>query len=157
MMNRIARRLAVAALALASLLAGSARGADGEKGVWWESTVQMQMKGMSMPPTVTKTCLAPGAPRDPPRSANDNDCTYSDVKHDGPKTSWKVVCTGKHAMTGEGEMTGNKDSYSGKMTMHMAQGGAGEMVMVMSGKLVGGECDASAGRKQADPVKKQAN
>jgi hypothetical protein len=155
---RVDRCLGSSTLALALLLAGTARGADEESGVWWENSFQMEMQGMAMPAQTSKSCLPKSGPKEPPRSGDDSDCTYSDVKHEGAKTSWKVVCTGKNPMTGEGEMTGTKEAYSGKMTMHMGEGRkGGDVVMVINGKRLGGDCDANATKKQVAAFKKQSD
>ena len=155
---RIDRILGISTLATVLLAGAPARGADDDSGVWWENSMQVQMQGMSMPATVTKTCMPKSGPKEPPRSGDDSDCTYSDVQHHGSRTTWKVVCTGKHPMTGEGEMSGTKDGYSGQMTMHMGQGSkGGDVVMVMSGKQLGGDCDPNATKKQMDALKKQSD
>jgi hypothetical protein len=156
---RCDRWLRIPTLATLLLAGATARAGDETSGVWWENTFQMQMQGMSMPAQVSKACLAKNGSPEPPRSGDDSDCTYSDVKHEGARTTWKVVCTGKHPMTGEGEMTGTREAYSGKMTMHMAEGGkgGGDMAMVISGKRLGGDCDANATKKQVAALKKQSD
>jgi len=155
---RVDRILGISTIATVLLAGAPARGADDDRGVWWESSIQVQMQGMSMPATVSKTCLPKSGPKEPPRSGDDSDCVYSDVQHHGAQTTWKVVCTGKHPMTGEGEMSGTQDGYSGRMTMHMGQGGkGGDVVMGMSGKRLGGDCDANATKKQVEAVKKQSD
>jgi hypothetical protein len=58
----------------------------------------------------------------------------SDYKVTDNKVTWKMACTGREAMTGEGEMTFAGDSYTGLMKMMMPQG---SMAMTMSGKRLG--------------------
>ena len=55
-----------------------------------------------------------------------------------------LACTGAQAMTGDGEMVFDGDSYTGRMNMTMSQGA---MVMKYSGKRVG-DCTAPV----ADPT-----
>jgi hypothetical protein len=145
-------RLALCALALAVVPSAHPRAADTEPGVWWEHTVEMQMQGMSMPATTQKICAPKNGMEEPPKS-EDKNCQVTDVKHVGPKMTWKMKCTGKHAMTGEGEMVQGKNAYTGQMTMHMEQGDA---TMKMSGKMLGGDCDAGALKKQVAALQKQA-
>jgi hypothetical protein len=149
---RIDRRLRLGTLALAALCAGGARAADTEPGVWWEHTIEAEMKGMSVPATTQKVCVPKGGVREPPGAGNDDRCKVTDVKNAGAKMTWKVVCSGPDPMTGEGEMVRGKDRYDGKMSMHSKQG---DMSMKMSGKLVGGECDAGAVKKQVAAVQAQ--
>ena len=138
-------------LAVALFLGLPARGEDTEPGIWWEQTVKMGMKGMSMPPT-KKICVSKKGMTEPPRAGEDDRCKVTDVKNVGPKMTWKMECSPPDAMTGEGEMVRGKDRYTGSMSMHSSRG---DMSMKMSGKLLGGDCDASATRKQAAAVKKQ--
>lgn len=139
-------------LAVALFLGLPARGEDTEPGTWWEQTVEMGMKGMSMPPTTQKICVSKKGMTEPPRAGEDDRCKVTDVKNVGPKMTWKMECSPPDAMTGEGEMVRGKDRYTGSMSMHSSRG---DMSMKMSGKLLGGDCDASATRKQAAAVKKQ--
>jgi len=153
MVNRIVGFLGMLALAVA-LSAGPARAADVEPGVWWEQTVKMDMPGMpmAMPAQVTKVCVAKGGLKEPPKP--DDSCTLTDVKVAGNKMSWKMACTKPEAMTGEGEMTNLKDGYTGVMSMHSKQG---DMTVNLSGKKIGGDCDADAPRKQAVAMKKKVD
>jgi hypothetical protein len=153
MVNRIVGFLGFAALA-AALAAAPARAADTEPGVWWEQTIKMDMPGMpmAMPPQVNKVCVAKGGPKEPPRA--DEGCTVTDVKVAGNKMTWKMECTKPEKMSGDGEMTSLKDSYTGVMNMHSKHG---DMTMNLSAKKVGGDCDADAPRKQAVAMKKQVD
>ncbi|HYD42611.1 MAG TPA: DUF3617 domain-containing protein [Anaeromyxobacter sp.] len=135
----------------AAVLSTSARAADTEPGVWWEHTIQAEMGGMSMPATTSKSCVPKAGIREPPGAADDR-CKVTDVKKSGNKMTWKMVCEGPDAMTGTGEIVHTKNSFDGKMSMHMPQG---DMTMKMKGKLVGGDCDASATKKQVAAFQKQ--
>jgi len=143
------RLVASGILTLALCVAAPAPAADTEPGVWWEHTAEMSMPGMSMPATTQKVCAPKNGMTEPPGA--DERCKMTDVKHVGAKMTWKVECTGPR-MTGEGELTQGKDSYNGSMTMHSAQG---DMTMKMRGKLLGGDCDAGATRKQVAAIKQQ--
>lgn len=154
MVKSVARWSSVAAAALLALPA--ARAAEKEPGVLWESTVEMKMVGFSMPPTRSTFC-APKAGIDQPPTGGEKqekDCKITDVKHVGNKMTWKMECTGKNAMTGEGEMTQGKDRFEGKMTMSSK---AGAMEMAMSGKKLGTECDAGEVKRQVAAAQKQAD
>lgn len=121
----------------------------------WEVTTQMDMPGMPVKmPAMTQTrCVTPEQAKNPGdtvdpggRGRGNNNCKTSDYKVDGNKVTWKMACTGAEAMTGDGEMVFNGDSYAGKMTMTMPAQGAGRgalggpMTLLMSGKRIG-ECD----------------
>lgn len=147
--RNVLRLLCTLALALAS---ASARAADTEPGLWWEHTVQAEMSGMSMPATTQKTCVPKAGMNEPPNPGNDDRCKVTDVKKSGKKMTWRMECSGPEPMTGEGEIIQGKDSFTGKMTAHMKQG---DMTMKMSGKLLGGDCDARAREKQVAAIQKQ--
>jgi len=110
----------------------------------WEVTTQMDMPGMpmKMPATTTTSCVTPEQAKTPGntvgnpagRGRGNSNCKTSDYKIDGNKVTWKMACTGADAMTGEGEMVFNGDSYTGKMAMSMAQG---QMTLQYSGKRIG--------------------
>jgi hypothetical protein len=154
MVIRIDRVLGVGLLGVALVAAAPARAADTEPGVWWEQTIKMDMPGMpmAMPPQVNKVCVAKGGPKEPPKA--DEGCTVSDVKVAGNKMTWKMECTKPEKMSGDGEMTNLKDSYTGVMNMHSKHG---DMTMNLSAKKIGGDCDADAPRKQAVAMKKQVD
>jgi hypothetical protein len=108
----------------------------------WEVTNKMEMPGMpfSMPGHSSNVCIQKGKQNDPSHAVptdKDQDCKMSDVKMSGNKSSWKMTCTGKNAMTGSGEMTSGNGTYSGKMQMHSKDG---DMTMSYDGKRIG-TCD----------------
>jgi hypothetical protein len=148
-------RLALPLLILTPLAPVGARAGDTEPGTYWEQTVEMQMGGMKMPAQSQKVCMPKKGIDQPPSPGGkeDKSCEMYDVQRDGPKMTWKIKCTGKNAMTGEGEMVTGKDGYTGQMAMHMDQG---DMTMKLRGKLVGGDCDAAAIKKQVAAIQKQA-
>lgn len=108
----------------------------------WEVTNKMDMPGMpfAMPGQTSKVCMQQGKQGDPNQAVpkdKEQDCKMSDVKMTGNKSSWKIACTGKNAMTGNGEMTFGNGAYSGKMQMHSKDG---DMTMSYEGKRIG-SCD----------------
>lgn len=114
-------------------------------GEWWEVTQKMEMPGMPdmgamMPGSApTKVCIAPGQNSQPFKSKEkDKDCAVSDVKQSGNVITFNMQCTGEHPMTGTGEMTSTANSFSQKMKM---QSQGGEMMMVTTGKRIGGACN----------------
>jgi Protein of unknown function (DUF3617) len=135
----------------------------------WEVSTKMEMPGMpfAMPAQTQKICMQKGHENDPNNAVPKNkeqDCKMSDVKISGNKSSWKMKCDGKEPMTGEGEITRGKDSYTGKMNMHTKDG---DMTMAYSGKKVG-SCDyatdspqakmtAMLQKNEAEQAKEQAN
>jgi len=151
--------LAKSTLALllgATLLAVPAGAADDkEPGVQWEQTVEMQMQGFSMPPRTSQFCAPKGNWKAPPKAndRNDSNCQTTDVRNTGPKMTWKMRCEGKEPMTGEGEIVRTADGYTGQMKMHSSRG---DTVMKMSGRKLGGDCDAGETKRTAEAYKKQA-
>lgn len=144
MRSRRMMTVAFCALIAASLLAQSQM-----KPGLWEVTTQMDMPGMpvKMPATTTRSCVTPEQARNPGETIGDpsgrgrgnSNCKASDQKIDGNKVTWKMACTGAQSMTGDGEMVFSGDTYTGKMTMTMAQM-PGPMALQITGKRVG-ECE----------------
>jgi hypothetical protein len=151
MTTRFDRLLACGTIALALLLAAPARGGDTEPGVWWEQTMQMEMPGMPMklPAMKQKVCVSKNGMAEPPDNKDQN-CKVTDLKHDGPKMTWKTEC--KDGGSGEGEIIQGKDRYDGTLTQHSKQG---DMTAKISARLVGGDCDAAAVKKQVAAIQKQ--
>lgn len=108
----------------------------------WEVTGQMSMAGKQMPPITSTQCVTPeqlkqaqeGGPPAGVANGPQGSCTVSDQKITASSVTWKMTCTGQMAMTGEGQMQFRGDTYTGTMTMTMAQGA---MAMNVSGKRVG--------------------
>jgi hypothetical protein len=133
--SRVALVLAILSLACAPALAQ-------EKGNEYEVTVKMEMKGMpmAMPPRTTKVCVAKNGKDEsyvPMRSGSD--CRITDSKKTGNTLSYRMECTGKDAITGEGEVTYATDSYSGKMHMVGKGENAFDMTQTYNGRKIG-EC-----------------
>lgn len=127
-------------LLAALCLSGVAQAAGNDE--LWAVTTKMEMEGMpfAMPGQTSNVCIEKGKQNDPNRAVpadKDRNCTMSDVKVSGNRSSWKMKCTGKDPMTGSGEMTSGNGSYTGKMQMHSADG---DMTMNYAGKRIG-SCD----------------
>lgn len=99
----------------------------------WEITARMKMGGMTMPAMPTKVCKKKGADNVPPAEP---DCRTYDVKTAGSRTTWKVECTGKDKMKGDGEITMGKGSYEGTLKLKM-EGEDEAMVTEYSARLMG--------------------
>ena len=133
--SRAVLSLVVLALACAPALAQ-------ETGNEYEVTVRMEMKGMpmAMPPRITKVCVAKNGKDEsyvPMRSGSD--CKITDSRKSGNTLSYKMECTGKDAIVGEGEVTYAGDSYAGKMHMIGKGENAFDMTQTYSGRKIG-EC-----------------
>jgi hypothetical protein len=157
-MTCTAARLAAATGGL--LLLGTAAGAPvaavaAERGVYWEQTVQMEMVGMpmAMPAHTMKVCMPVEQWSRPPQDQKDKNCEAKEVKQSGQTMTWKMVCTGEHPMTGDGELTRSGDTFKGRTHMVMAQG---EMNMKFSGKKLGGDCDPGELKRNAEAMKEKA-
>ena len=114
---------------------------------------QMEAMGIKLPQTAgggmgitTRVCITPdqakkGVP--PNAEKNGEKCEQTDVKTSGKTTSWKMVCTGKHKMTGSGTITYDSvDHFSGETTMNMEDGPHGPMAMnnKYSGNFITADC-----------------
>lgn len=105
----------------------------------WETTAEMQMDKMSMPPMTTSRCItAEELKRDPTGGAGNgpgqSDCKATDHKTVGNTTTWKMACTGAQPMTGEGTMTVTGDAYASTMVMRT---GRGTMNLKAKGRRLG--------------------
>ncbi len=133
------------ALALALLAAPRSAEIPREPGVWWEHTVSMTMSGFSAPPRTDKVCVPTRQDRwtPPEDQGQEQGCKMEDLKRSGKKTSWTMVCSG--GIRAQGEITWSGDSYAGTQTMTMPMG---EARMTMTGRKIGGDCDANEIRRQ---------
>ena len=98
----------------------------------WESTMQMQMPGMSMPAMKNTKCVTTEQLKDPVKALPSAapGCSMSDYKANGSKVTWKMACT---EMAGTGELTFKGDAYEGLMNVTSPHA----MTMKMSGRRVG--------------------
>ena len=111
------------------------------EGEWWEMTTKMEMPGMPAMPggPPTKFCRVKGDEAKPVKSDDDKNCAVTNVKNVGNTMTFNMKCTGKDAMTGSGEITSTPTSFNQKIKM---RSGGDDMVMVSTGKRVGGACKA---------------
>lgn len=115
-----------------------------EPGVWWEHSVGMTMSGFSAPPRTSKLCVPTRQDRwTPPEDQGQQACKMEELKRSGNKTSWIMVCNG--GFRSQGEMTWSADTYAGTQTMTSPMG---EARMTMTGRKIGGECDANESRRR---------
>lgn len=155
-----AATLAFAALAQAqpkTFIAGS--GPD----ELWDVTTKMEIVGMpmAMPAQTHQVCLKKD------RRAEDtipqqDDCRATDVRTSGNKVSYKMVCTGKNPMTGEGEITSGPNAYEGKLRARSTKKGEEmEFQQSFTGRKVGACTDqsqqmAAAAKSQGDAMTAKA-
>jgi hypothetical protein len=125
-------------IATLGLLVAPFAAAQGGPDELWNMTTRMEMAGMPGQTFTNQVCMKKGQTQ-PDRVSQDRNCKATDMRTVGNKTTWKVVCTGRDPMTGEGEMTRTRDKMDGRMRM---QGKSGndtiDMTTVISGSLAGG-------------------
>ena len=140
--------VAVAVLAPASIAVAQPGSGD-----LWETSMQMQMMGMSMPAVKEKVC-SPKEWKEPPGLPKDNKCETLESTQLPDGYRFKVRCKGQMPMTGSGEFKNlGKDAYDGMMIMTSEMG---EMTMKMSGRKVG-ECDAGEMQRKVAKLQKDAD
>ncbi|WP_257386692.1 DUF3617 domain-containing protein, partial [Tahibacter caeni] len=127
------RRLVAAALACAAFAAAAAP----DSGDRYRVTMTMRMAGMSMPGTTTEVCTARAQAVSEQAIPKDKNCEVQNFRIQGSKASYHIVCTGKNAMTGDGEMETLADGYRGSVK---AQVEGQQMTMSYEGKRIG-SCD----------------
>ena len=130
----------------AALISGACAAAGPDE--QWEITTQMQMQGMSMPGTTQRVCQPADSAYDPSRGDADKNCSMTDVRIDGNRTSWKMRCSGEQAMEGEGEMLRTADAMKGTIKV---QSDDMEMTMKLSGRRIG-SCSATAEKKKTEAM-----
>jgi hypothetical protein len=98
----------------------------------WETTVQMEMPGMSMPAMKSTKCVTAAQIEDPVQSLPSAapGCTMSNYKAEGSKLTWTMACKD---MAGTAEIAFKGDVYEGQMNVTSPHA----MVMKMSGKRIG--------------------
>lgn len=125
----------------AALITPAHQAAAAAEGEWWEMTTKMEMPGMPAMPAgqAVKFCRVKGDEGKPVKSDDDKNCTITDVKNAGNTMTFNMKCTGKDAMTGTGEITSTATSFNQKIKMRT---GGETVVMVATGKRIGGACKA---------------
>ncbi|HEY6940690.1 DUF3617 domain-containing protein [Dokdonella sp.] len=127
------RNVVAAALCCATIAAVAAP----DSGDRYRVTTTMQMAGMSMPGKPVDVCTARANPVSEQAIPKDKDCDVQNFRIDGSKASYHIVCTGRNAMTGDGEMETLPDGYRGSMK---AQVQGEQITMSYEGKRIG-DCD----------------
>lgn len=131
-----------------------ARAQQKEPGLLWEHAVEMEMPGFKMPATTHRSCAPRDGLAEPPGSGrNDDKCRVENLKNDGKRMTWTMVCEGPEPMTGQGDITYSAEGYTGLMTM---KGRQGEMTMRMRGKRLGEPCDAGEQKRKVAALQKRA-
>ena len=134
------------------LAAAAGAGAQGGPDELWNMSTRMEMAGMPAQALNHQVCMQKGETQ-PEKMSQDKNCKVTEQRQVGNTFTWKIVCTGRDAMTGEGEMTRSGSSMNGRMRMQGKSGGETlDMSIVYSGKLAGG---CNAGERQQAAVKQQ--
>lgn len=110
----------------------------------WEMTVRAEVPGTKpMPPIVLKKCISAKEIQDlqakASRPPGSDQCKVLDQRTQGSTTSWRLECTGRMKIVGDGSVTLTDDSYGMQSSMVMT-GADGKSVQVkneMSGKRLG--------------------
>jgi hypothetical protein len=107
----------------------------------WEVTSSMAMEGMRMPGMTVQVCAKAGQ-SDGLMPPMQGDCQLADRQTVGNRTTFRVTCTGKDAMSGTGEMTTGPSSYQGIMRLSgKMDGETANITTEYAGKLLG-KCTA---------------
>lgn len=147
-MNKAAG-VACAAFGLAAAAGAWAQGGPDEL---WNMSTRMEMAGMPAQAMNHQVCMQKGETQ-PEKMSQDKNCKVTEQRKVGNTFTWKIVCTGRDAMTGEGRMTRSGNAMDGRMRMQGKSGGEPmDMTIVYTGKLAGG---CNAGERQQAAVKQQ--
>ncbi len=149
---RHARWAAAALVATASASAGAAAPSvvgNFREGLW-EMTARAEVPGTRpVPPITLKKCITAAEIQElqarasqPPGS---DKCKVLDQRTQGATTSWKLECSGRTKITGEGTVTFSGDTYALQSSM-VVTGSDGKVVQVrneLNGRRVG-DCKPGA-------------
>jgi len=148
-----ATRILSATLACATAALAHAQGGPDEL---WNMTTRMEMAGMPPHNMTNQVCMKKGQTQ-ADKFSQDKNCKVAEQRTVGSKTTWKIVCTGRDAITGTGEVTRTRDSMDGRIRMQGNRGSDSyDMTMVMSGKLAG-SCTWEEPAKQVAAFKAQGD
>jgi hypothetical protein len=111
-----------ALLMVLSFAATAAQAASGMKEGQWEITTVMEMPGLPFqpPPITISHCYTKEDIQKQEKVVPEpqKNCKITNLNTAGSKVKWEIVCTGKNASKGEGEITFNGDSaYEGTTKM----------------------------------------
>ncbi len=104
----------------------------------WEISMQMEMPGMpfKMPASTAKHCYTKAEVQEQgvvPQQ--DKSCKVTETNRTAKTVSWKLVCTGKNAGTGEGQITfTSPTAYEGSMKM---ESGGTTVTTIYKGRRLG--------------------
>jgi hypothetical protein len=103
----------------------------------WETTMKMEMSGMTMGGDTQQMCIKKGR-KDADLVPKSDECTTTDVKTSGNRTTFSMVCKGDPPMSGTGDITSTPNATNGRMTMRSTRRGE-EMTMTQtfSSKRIG--------------------
>lgn len=103
----------------------------------WETTMKMEMSGMTMGGDTQQVCIKKGS-KEADLVPTSEECTTTDVKTSGNRTTFTVVCKGDPPMTGTGDITSTPNATNGRMTLRSTRRGQ-EMTMTQtfSSKRIG--------------------
>lgn len=153
----MSRRFAFGSCVLLLSVGPAAAGAadPARAGVTWEDTFEMSaVQGFKMPAQTRQSCR-PARPDDwqtPPGESRE-DCRVTEMKRQGSRMSWKVVCQ-QSRMTGEGDVTWTADGYTGNVAMRSPD--QGDMTMKIRGRKIGNPCDPERERQAMEDRRRQA-
>ena len=128
--------LAVGILALAGAGGANAQNADD----LYEVTVRMEMAGMpmQMPATTQQVCVKKGG-SDADLVPHRDNCKVSDAKRSGNRLTFAMICTGRDAMTGNGDFMVTGSGYDGRIRLKgKMEDQDVEMTQMVAGRRVGG-------------------
>jgi hypothetical protein len=139
--HMIRRALLGCALTLVVVAGGSqAAPASGDR---YRVTSKVEIKDMpfAMPPRTTEVCTARDG-GDAAMVPHDKDCQVLDYRRTGDQSSFRMRCTGKDAMEGDGEIERlGADAYRGRVhAVGRADGETMDMTIRFEGQRIG-SCD----------------
>lgn len=121
----------------------------------WEMTIKMEMEGMpmAMPAQTSQVCMKKGR-KEADHVPTSDECTMTDLKASGNRTTFSMVCRGDPPMSGTGEVTSTPTSTNGRITVRSTKRGE-EMTMTQtfSSRKIGTCTDTSeeyAAKMEAD-------
>lgn len=127
-----------AVAALCAIPAGDGARAQGADDLY-EVTVRMEMPGMGMqmPAMTQRSCVKKDA-SDAEAVPHQDNCKVVDAKRAGNKLTFTMICTGRDAMTGNGEFTYAGDGYDGTIRFKgKMEGQDMQMTQSIAGRRVG--------------------
>jgi len=109
-------------IAMSFALALTARAADGPRPGLWKVTTHVIRDGVTSDPDTQSNCVSADQVKDPSKSlmppdSPDEKCTRTQYQWTGSKLTWSMVCSGRMALTGGGDLEfDSPEHYHGKIT-----------------------------------------